>query len=100
MTSGLKRYLWVDALVVGIRTGRGGAPDWRCFDKSEAIVASIAEIIAGSPRDKQKLPLVEPMLDPAADGGNLAERLRIAWTPLQAAAEQQAPEGKSPARRG
>ena len=60
--------------------GQGGAPDWRCFDKNGAIVAFIAEIIAGSLRDKQKLPLVEPLLHPAADGGNLAECVRIAWT--------------------
>src|ERR1019366_4320357 len=58
----------------------GGAPDWRCFDKNGAIIAFIAEIIAGSLRDKQKLPLVEPLLHPAADGGNLAECVRIAWT--------------------
>lgn len=66
-------------LAVEIRTGRGGVPDRRCF-KQVGFVAFIAEIMAGSLRDKQKLPLVEPMLQPAADGGNLAECVRIAWS--------------------
>ena len=74
----LKRYLWVDALVVGIRTGKGGAPDRRCFDKNGAVVAFVAEIMAGFLLDKQKLRLVEPMVYPAGDGVNLADRVRIA----------------------
>lgn len=78
----LKRYIvGVVALVVGswAAAGREFAPDGRCFDHNGAVVAFIAEIMAGFLLDKQKLPLVEPMVYPAGDGVNLADRVRIAW---------------------
>jgi len=74
----LKRYLWIDALILEIRTGWRVTPDRPCFHKNRAVVALIPKIIAGFLLDKRKLPLVEPMVYPAEDGINLADGVRIA----------------------